>query len=79
VRAPRLRQAVQDAKKAEYAYVVLDGTLISIDQVARTGPFYSGKHKKHGLDGNAQASAAVILISRQRSVGSKLSPPDQSH
>src|SRR3979411_2258122 len=27
-RAPKLRQAVQDAKKAGHAYVVVDGTLI---------------------------------------------------
>ena len=28
-RAPKLRKAVRDAKKAGYAYVVLDGTLIA--------------------------------------------------
>jgi hypothetical protein len=30
--------------------VVLDGTLISIDRVAADRPFYSGKHKKHGMN-----------------------------
>jgi hypothetical protein len=49
-RAPKLRQAVRDAKKAGYAYVVLDGTLISIDRVAADRPFYSGKHKRHGMN-----------------------------
>jgi hypothetical protein len=29
--------------------VILDGTLIPIDRVARDKPFYSGKHKKHGM------------------------------
>jgi hypothetical protein len=48
-RAPKLRKAVRDAKKAGYAYVVLDGTLIPIDRVAADRPFYSGKHKKHGV------------------------------
>ena len=48
-RAPKLRQAVRDAKKAGYAYVVLDGTLIPIDRVAADRPFYSGKHKKAPL------------------------------
>ncbi len=48
--APRLRQAVRDARKAGYAYVVLDGTLIPIDRVAADRPFYSGKHKKHGMN-----------------------------
>jgi hypothetical protein len=30
--------------------VILDGTLIPIDRVARDKPFYSGKHKKHGMN-----------------------------
>src|ERR1700746_3674882 len=33
-RAPKLRQAVRDARKAGHAYVVLDGTLIPVDRVA---------------------------------------------
>src|SRR5271155_2464367 len=49
-RAPRLRKAVRDAKRAGYAYVVVDGTLIPIDRVAADRPFYSGKHKKHGMN-----------------------------
>jgi hypothetical protein len=49
-RAPKLRQAVRDAKKSGYAYVVLDGTLIPIDRVAADRPFYSGKHKRHGMN-----------------------------
>ena len=49
-RAPKLRKAVRDAKKAGYAYVVVDGTLIPIDRVAADRPFYSGKHKKHGMN-----------------------------
>ena len=49
-RAPKLRQAVRDAKRAGHAYVILDGTLIPIDRVARDKPFYSGKHKKHGMN-----------------------------
>src|SRR6266576_487224 len=49
-RAPRLRKAVRDAKKAGYAYVVVDGTLVPIDRVAADRPFYSGKHKKHGMN-----------------------------
>jgi DDE superfamily endonuclease len=49
-RAPKLRQAIRDAKKSGYAYVVLDGTLIPIDRVAADRPFYSGKHKRHGMN-----------------------------
>jgi hypothetical protein len=49
-RAPKLPKAVRDAKKAGHAYVVLDGTLIPIDRIAADRPFYSGKHKKHGMN-----------------------------
>src|SRR6266702_4752762 len=49
-RAPRLRKAVRDAKKAGHAYVVVDGTLIPVDRVAADRPFYSGKHKRHGMN-----------------------------
>jgi hypothetical protein len=49
-RAPKLRKAVRDAKRAGHAYVILDGTLIPIDRLAADRPFYSGKHKKHGMN-----------------------------
>jgi len=49
-RAPKLRQAVRAAQRAGYAYVVLDGTLIPVDRVAADRPFYSGKHKRHGMN-----------------------------
>lgn len=32
------------------AYLVLDGTLIAIDRVKADRPFYSGKHRKHGVN-----------------------------
>ena len=56
-RAPKLREAVRDAQKAGYAYVVLDGTLIPIDRLAADRPFYSGKHKTSDFR-NCQAAAA---------------------
>jgi DDE superfamily endonuclease/Helix-turn-helix of DDE superfamily endonuclease len=49
-RAPRLAPALRAAKKAGHAFVVIDGTLIAIDRVARDRPFYSGKHKRHGMN-----------------------------
>jgi len=42
-RAPKLKKAVRDAKSAGHAYVIVDGTLIPIDRVAKDRPFYSGK------------------------------------
>lgn len=55
-RSPTLDQALRAAKRAGYAFVVLDGTLIPIDRVAADRPYYSGKHKKHGM--NVQVIAA---------------------
>jgi hypothetical protein len=49
-RAPKLRTAIRGAVKAGWAYVVLDGTLIPVDRIAADRPFYSGKHKKHGMN-----------------------------
>ncbi len=55
-RSPTLDQALRTAKRAGYAFVVLDGTLIPIDRVAADRPYHSGKHKKHGM--NVQVIAA---------------------
>jgi hypothetical protein len=49
-RAPKLRQALRDASRAGHAYLVIDGTLIPIDRVAADRPFYSGKHRRHGMN-----------------------------
>jgi hypothetical protein len=45
-----LSQALRDATRAGHAYLVIDGTLIPIDRVAADRPFYSGKHRKHGMN-----------------------------
>jgi len=63
-RAPKLDAVLGTANKAGHAFVVIDGTLIPIDRVAADRPFYSGKHRKHGL--NLQ----VIASSQGRSCGS---------
>ncbi|NGM15879.1 transposase family protein [Verrucosispora sioxanthis] len=34
----------------QLVYVILDGTLIPIDRVADQKPYYSGKHKRHGVN-----------------------------
>jgi hypothetical protein len=61
-RAPKLRKAVRDAKKAGHAYVIVDGTLIAIDRVAKDQPFYSGKHKRHGMNLQVIASPDGDLL-----------------
>ena len=47
-RAPKLRGALRTAQK--HACVVLDGTLIAVDRLAADRPFYSGKHRRHGMN-----------------------------
>ncbi|GAA1261624.1 hypothetical protein GCM10009646_57030 [Streptomyces aureus] len=48
VRAPDLATAVTAASAK--AFVILDGTLLPIDRIAADRPFYSSKHKKHGMN-----------------------------
>jgi len=54
--APTLAEAVRTASTK--AYVILDGTLLPIDRIAADRPFYSGKHKKHGM--NVQVIADLL-------------------
>jgi hypothetical protein len=46
----------------QLAYAILDGTLIPIDRVADQKPYYSGKHKRHGVNVQVIADAAGRLI-----------------
>jgi hypothetical protein len=36
--------------RSRLIYLILDGTLIPIDRIAADRPYYSGKHKCHGVD-----------------------------
>jgi hypothetical protein len=49
-RAPKLPAALAAARRAGHAFLVIDGTLIPIDRVAADRPFYSGKHRRHGMN-----------------------------
>ncbi len=46
--APTLAQAMRIARTK--AFVILDGTLLPIDPIAADTPYYSGKHKRHGMN-----------------------------
>jgi hypothetical protein len=61
-RAPKLHAALRAAKKHKLAFVVLDGTLIPIDRVAADRPFYSGKHRKHGMNLQVIASPGGDIL-----------------
>lgn len=55
-RSPKLTAALQKAKKDRLHYLVLDGTLIRTDRVKANRPYFSGKHRVHGM--NAQVIAS---------------------
>ena len=61
-RAPRLRDALRAVKKAGHAFAVIDGTLIPIDRVAADRPFYSGKHRRHGMNLQVISSPAGEIL-----------------
>ncbi|MEU4540049.1 transposase family protein [Streptosporangium sp. NPDC023825] len=44
------------------AYAILDGTLIPIDRLADERPYYSGKHKRHGINVQVLADPAGRLV-----------------
>jgi hypothetical protein len=62
--APSLRDAVAVAVRK--AFVILDGTLLRIDRVGmgsgRDRPYFSGKHKAHGVNVQVIADPAGRLI-----------------
>jgi DDE superfamily endonuclease len=47
---------LRKAKRAGRASVVIGGTLTPIDRVAADRPFYSGKHRRHGMNFQVIAS-----------------------
>ncbi len=49
-------------RAARLAYAILDGTLIPIDRVRDQRPYYSGKHKRHGVNVQVVADAAGRLV-----------------
>ena len=59
-----LHQAIEAARRK--AFVILDGTLVRIDRVGmgagRDRPYYSGKHKCHGMNVQVLADPAGRLI-----------------
>jgi len=61
--APTLEQAIEVASRK--AFVIVDGSLLRIDRVGmasgRDRPYYSGKHKAHGLNVQPGRQAGVDL------------------
>jgi len=61
-RAPGLGRALRSAERAGHPYLVLDGTLIATDRVAADRPFYSGKHRRHGMNVQVLASPDGTIV-----------------
>lgn len=57
-----LRAALRKAKREGMAYVIIDGTLIPIDRIAADRLFYSGKHKRHGVNLQVIASPDGTIL-----------------
>ena len=57
-----VRKALRDAVKTGTSSSVLDGTLVPIDQVAADRPFFSGKHRHHGMNLQVIASPAGSIV-----------------
>ncbi|HIV59493.1 MAG TPA: transposase, partial [Candidatus Stackebrandtia faecavium] len=49
-RTPGLPQALRRYRRRGGRVVIVDGTLVKTDRVAADRPFYSGKHKCHGVN-----------------------------
>ncbi len=58
--APTLAEAARTASTK--AFVLLDGTLLPIDRIAADRPFYSGKHKRHGMNVQVLADPSGRLL-----------------
>ncbi|MCC8251553.1 transposase family protein [Saccharothrix luteola] len=58
--APDVADAVKVATRK--AYVILDGTVLPIDRIAADRPYYSGKHKRHGMNVQVLADPAGRLL-----------------
>jgi hypothetical protein len=58
--APTLATAMK--RISQLAYAILDGTLIPIDRVADEAPYYSGKHRRHGVNVQVVTDAAGRLV-----------------
>jgi hypothetical protein len=61
-RSPKLGPALRAARQAGHAFVVIDGTLIAIDRVAKDRPSCSGRHRRHGMNLQVISSPAGDIL-----------------
>ncbi len=61
-RSPKLGQALRQAKRDGPHYLVLDGTLICTEQIKADRPYFSGKHRVHGMNIQVIASPDGAIL-----------------
>lgn len=61
-RSPRLGRALRKAARDRLSYLVLDGTLIRTDRVKADRPYFSGKHRAHGVNVQVIASPEGRIV-----------------
>ena len=63
-RSPKLAQALRKAKEDGLTYVTFEGTLIHIDRVKADRPYFSGKHRVHGMNVQVIAGPDGTIVRR---------------
>ncbi|MDX3111763.1 transposase family protein, partial [Nonomuraea angiospora] len=61
-RSPKLDRALRKAKRDGLHYLVLDGTLIRTDRIKADRPYFSGKHRVHGMNVQVIASPDGTIL-----------------
>lgn len=64
VDAPALTEAMKTASAK--AFVFLDGILLPIDRIGADTPYYSGKHKRHGMNVQVRPRRGTVGHHRPR-------------
>jgi hypothetical protein len=61
-RSPKLTAALRKAQRDGLHYLVLDGTLIHTDRIKADRPYFSGKHRVHGMNVQVIASPDGTIL-----------------
>jgi hypothetical protein len=61
-RSPKLGQALRTAKRDGLHYLELDGTLARTDRIKADRPYFSGKHRVHGMNVQVIASPDGTIL-----------------
>ncbi len=61
-RSPKLATTLRKARKDGLRHLILDGTLICADRVKADQPYYSMKHRTHGMNVQVIAGPNCAVI-----------------